>query len=165
MISSRYCASQSSRGSTNSPLVLAGRPLAAIDVRSLCFLWKEPSTSSSHAAARLAQPRPSPRARRRCRRPLAPFRSHIDHQPPIGCGGGFDLTEPVKGIICDFNETPAREFAGFGRAFLHDVFAARTANLLTEHTAPRIEPGNPPRGNDGIVDSQRRAVPIAGDRK
>src|SRR3954449_1863058 len=96
---------------------------------------------------------------------LAPLRPYIDHEPPIGCGGRLDLAEPMEEILGDFRKTPARQVAGFGRAFLHDVGIAWTADLLAEYAATGIEPGNPPGIDGRIVDPQRRAVPIAGDRQ
>ena len=54
------------------------------------------------------------------------------------CCGGLDLAEPVEGIVGDLGKAPARQVAGVGRAFLHDVLAMRAADLLTEHATRRI---------------------------
>src|SRR5262245_52460260 len=72
------------------------------------------------------------------------------------------LAEPVERIGRDVDETPAHRCAGIILALLHDVLAARTAELPPIELPQRVAPENVPCVEAGIVDPQRRAVEDAG---
>jgi hypothetical protein len=71
------------------------------------------------------------------------------------------LSGPVKRIRLDFTEDPAHRTAPRIRAGLDDVRSLRAADLFGEEIGRGIAPQDSPGIELGIVDPQRRAVPIA----
>src|SRR6185437_15374779 len=96
---------------------------------------------------------------------LAPLRPHLDKQPPCRTVCRPGLAQPVKRIGRDLGEAPARQRAGLCRAFLDDIRTLRAPGLLAKDVSRRIDPGDAPGLDRRIVDPDRGAIPVAGDRK
>src|SRR5262245_27043501 len=91
---------------------------------------------------------------------LPAARADVDFAAPVPVVGSA-LSGPVKRIRLDFRKDPAHRTAPRIRARLDDVRALRPADLLSEEIRCRIAPKNSPGVDLGIVDPQRRPVPIA----
>src|SRR5262249_55184417 len=85
-------------------------------------------------------------------------REELDLQTPVLAAVGRALADPVERVGRDLGEAPAQRGAFAARAFLHDVVAARAADLVEKGLLHRVVPEDVPGIEPRIVDAQRRTV-------
>src|SRR5262249_50322539 len=85
-------------------------------------------------------------------------REHLHLQPPRAARCIDAFAEPVERIRRHLGEAPPHRQAGFVLAVLHDVPAARPADLAAVELAQRIAPQDVPGVAFRVVDAQRAPV-------
>src|SRR5215211_2677087 len=71
------------------------------------------------------------------------------------------LGRPMEGCWLDLGKGPAHQATSWVRTLLHDILASRAAYLLREEIGRRVVPQNAPSVEIGVVDPQRRSVPVS----
>src|SRR5438093_9636738 len=75
------------------------------------------------------------------------------------------LSGPVKRRPLDLGKGPAHQAAAWIGTFLDDIAVAGATDLLREEAGYRVVPKDTPGIEIGIVDAQRRSVPVSRARQ